>query len=127
MLYIERVEVRKTSSEPSGPSDGGKSACSANDLCSDNSSDDQGRSDDTRIVSSERNALKRKASDDTDASDDKSRIPYLACAHCGKPGGLPVAYGDRQAILHQHCRDAWIAAQDAVFNPRLRLVAGSSQ
>jgi hypothetical protein len=48
------------------------------------------------------------------------------CAHCGNPGGIPVAYGDREAIVHPHCRDAWRAAQDAVFNQRFRLAAGSS-
>jgi hypothetical protein len=49
-----------------------------------------------------------------------------ACAVCGGPGGLMTAYGDRQAFVHPHCRQAWIAAQEGVFNQRLRLVAGSS-
>jgi len=49
------------------------------------------------------------------------------CAQCGKPGGLPVAYGGREAFVHPHCRDAWRAAQDAIFDQRLRIVGGSSQ
>jgi len=49
------------------------------------------------------------------------------CAYCGQPGGFECAYGDRQAVIHPDCRGAWIAAQEASLNPRLRLVAGSSQ
>jgi hypothetical protein len=48
------------------------------------------------------------------------------CAHCGRPGGLPVAYVDVLAVVHPGCRNAWRAAQDAIFDQRLRLVAGSS-
>jgi hypothetical protein len=141
-LIITREErVGKGSSEPSGPSDSRKSTYPANDLASDDRSDDRRHSDgshdgssddrrppdDTKILPSERNQLKYKASDDTDASDDKSPTPLYPCAHCGQPGGTEVWYGDRQAFVHSHCRQAWIAAQDGVFNQRLRLVAGSSQ
>jgi hypothetical protein len=35
------------------------------------------------------------------------------CAQCGRPGGTECAYGDRPAVLHPHCRDAWIAACEA--------------
>ena len=49
------------------------------------------------------------------------------CAQCGRPGTVTeVWFGDRQAFVHPHCRDAWRAAQDAVFNQRSRLDAGSS-
>jgi len=58
-------------------------------------------------------------------------VVRLTCDYCGKPGGLPVAYADRralvQALVHPHCRNAWRAAQDAIFDQRLRVAAGSSQ
>jgi hypothetical protein len=41
---------------------------------------------------------------------------HNVCAHCGKPGGLPVGYDGRQALVHPHCRDAWRAAQDTIFD-----------
>ena len=44
------------------------------------------------------------------------------CAHCGQPGGSECAYGDRQAVVHPHCRGAWIAAQEASLNRRLPVV-----
>jgi hypothetical protein len=34
------------------------------------------------------------------------------CAHCGQPGGLPVAFDDAEAVLHPGCRGAWLSAQD---------------
>jgi Protein of unknown function (DUF3631) len=34
------------------------------------------------------------------------------CAQCGQPGGLQIAYGDAEAVVHPHCRDAWIATYD---------------
>jgi len=49
------------------------------------------------------------------------------CAHCDQPGGSECAYGDRQAVVHPHCRGAWVAAQEASLNRRLRVVAGSSR
>ena len=49
------------------------------------------------------------------------------CAQCRRPGTVTeVWFGDRQAFVHPHCRDAWRAAQDAEFNQRSRLDAGSS-
>jgi hypothetical protein len=67
-----------------------------------------------------------KAKGVADAGEVKRKNPQNICAHCGQPGGLPVAYDGRQAFVHPHCRSAWRAVQDAVLNQRLRLVAGSS-
>ena len=53
--------------------------------------------------------------------------PDMHCAHCGQPGGFECAYDDRQAVVHPHCRGAWVAAQEASLNRRSRLVAGSSR
>jgi hypothetical protein len=39
---------------------------------------------------------------------DQTEIP---CSYCGKPGGLPVAFGEVLATVHPHCRDGWLADQ----------------
>lgn len=44
------------------------------------------------------------------------------CAHCGQPGGLPVAYGEALATVHPDCRDAWLRTQFSRTT-----AAGSSQ
>jgi hypothetical protein len=69
----------------------------------------------------------QRFSGETGGTVEKESDDFKICAYCGKPGGTEVWYGDRQAFVHPHCRQAWIAAQDGVFNQRLRLVAGSSQ
>jgi hypothetical protein len=122
------------SSDPSGPSGSQNSPLFPNDLAPDGRADDRAddshpddRADDSHDSTVSHNPLNNNDSDDADASDDKSPTPLYPCAHCGGPGASPVAYGDRQAFVHPHCRQAWIAAQDGVFNQRLRLVAGSSQ
>jgi hypothetical protein len=39
------------------------------------------------------------------------------CAQCSQPGTVTeVWFGDRQAFVHPHCRNAWRAAQDTIFN-----------
>jgi hypothetical protein len=69
-----------------------------------------------------------------DRNDDDLTIPKSldrrgeVCAQCSQPGTVTeVWFGDRQAFVHPHCRNAWRAAQDAIFDQRLRLLAGSSQ
>ena len=116
-FHIRREErVGNPSSEPSGPSDGGNSPSSTNGLASDGSSDDKPFSDDKVVSIVRRNPLKTKTSDDTDSSDDKIPSSSL-CAQCGQPGGLQIAYGDAEAVVHPHCRDAWIATYEASRRP----------
>jgi hypothetical protein len=122
----KREGVGNPSSEPSGSSDKSNTTLSPNDLAPDDGTDDRPPSEGIVRATVRTKPLKNKDSDDTDATDDKIPHSLPLCAHCGKPGGLPVAYGDRQAFVHPHCRDAWLAAQDTVFNQRLRLVKGSS-
>jgi hypothetical protein len=44
------------------------------------------------------------------------------CAHCGKGGALPFAYGGLQADLHPRCRHDWLVDQGHHFEmpPHLR-------
>jgi hypothetical protein len=127
-LHIKRrEEVGKQPSAPSASSASEDSTLSDNDLEADDQADDKSESDLTVRPTVRTNPLKTQAADDRTIADDKSPTSSPLCAHCGGPGGSPVAYDGRQAFVHPHCRNAWRAAQDGVFNQRLRLVAGSSQ